>query len=405
MERSKNPIPLRQTPWLASLMVLLMLVVSAGCEQGGLRINGSPPTQAQLGGQDMALALRKQVVSIVAEGGGRGWVEHGFGFIVGKGEEDLFVVTANHVVRRSDEPDNVAKRVTVKYFHDQGRTHEAALLETSDPQYDLAVLRAKVPDTLRGEPLGPQGQAREGLPVWFIGRAKEWFVPPSPGEITAVTLDRRIHAGIASVQPGTSGAPLVAESGVIGMIIKDSGVVSEAVSIDIIKDAFARWNLPWDLGRGEEPMKLAVFPWYETGSAANYRHMVREALDSVLNETTLSPPIVFSDDPRVQQLKGVNKIWTVRSGSPVPDVDLISRLGKELKVNTVLIFSLDIIERASRDRLIVTAPRIEVFLIDVEKRRKAVARGSINDFIQDRFTEVRRLTKGVFADHKRGHLE
>jgi hypothetical protein len=312
-------------------------------------------------------------------------------------------------VLRSDEPDDVFKRVRVKYFQDPGTTYEATLLETSDKLYDLAVLRSKVPRALQGhrKSWGPQGSVRAGIQVWFVGLAGEWYVPSSPGAVTSVTLDCRIRANIADVQPGTSGAPLIAESGIIGMIVTNAGGISVAVCIDIIKQAFEQWKLPWNLGRGEDPIKLAIFPWKLIGSADSYTHMVHEALNSVLNEmkTKLSTPILsYYEDTHIISNEDVNRLWIRRRwfSSNEPDIDLIAQIGKQLKVYTVLTYSLDIRETFSRIRgePITTSASIGVFLIDVENKRTYTANGDVTDFIQDRFTVVRQLTTKVFADYK-----
>jgi hypothetical protein len=209
------------------------------------------------------------------------------------------------------------------------------------------------------------------------------------------------------VQPGTSGAPLIAESGIIGMIVTNAGGISVAVCIDIIKQAFEQWKLPWNLGHGEDPIKLAIFPWKLIGSADSYTHMVHEALNSVLNEmkTKLSTPILsYYEDTHIISNEDVNRLWIRRRwfSSNEPDIDLIAQIGKQLKVYAVLTYSLDIRETFSRIRgePITTSASIGVFLIDVENKRTYTANGDVTDFIQDRFTVVRQLTTKVFADYK-----
>jgi hypothetical protein len=49
------------------------------------------------------------------------------------------------------------------------------------------------------------------------------------------------------VRVGTSGAPLIADTGIIGRVTADASESAEAVSMDIIARAFAQWNLPWQL--------------------------------------------------------------------------------------------------------------------------------------------------------------
>ena len=153
MEHSQNDIRLSFMSWLGLLSSLVSLVspLAAG---------------AQSTGEQLALSLRHNVVSVVAERPGR--VEEGFGFIVGEREGQVFIVTANHVVR-GDEPGDVATRVAIRYFHDQRLSYEATLLERSDRTYDIALLRAEVPNDLRWHRAahGSQENVQRNAPVWF----------------------------------------------------------------------------------------------------------------------------------------------------------------------------------------------------------------------------------------------
>jgi hypothetical protein len=198
----------------------------------------------QSAGEALSLALRANVVSIVAERSDG--IQNGFGFIVGESHGQIYIVTANHVVRSSG-PDTTSQ-ILIKYFHEQGKAYQATLLETSHQAYDLAVLQATVPTGLawRRDALGQQ-QVERGTPVWFVGRSAEWYVPTVPGRINTFTLDAKYLIDNLPVRVGTSGAPLIADKGVIGMITADAGESSQAVSIEVIGRAFEQWNLPWGL--------------------------------------------------------------------------------------------------------------------------------------------------------------
>lgn len=211
-------------------------------------------------GEALALALRNNVVGIVAERGDG--VHNGFGFIVAERQGQVFIVTANHVVR-SGGPDGEARRILVRFFQEQGRSYQATLLETSDQTYDLAVLQVPLPAGLTWQRavLGPQ-RAERRTPVWFVGRSGEWYVPTVPGRINTLTLDLKYLLDNLPVRVGTSGAPLIADTGLIGMVTSDASESSEAVSMDILARAFAQWNLPWQLTpwRGGEPPDVRSEP-------------------------------------------------------------------------------------------------------------------------------------------------
>jgi formylglycine-generating enzyme required for sulfatase activity len=225
------------------------LIIAAGAMSLlGLLILLTPrASRAEHGGERLAMQLRTNVVSIVAERESK--TEQGYGFVVGEQAGQVYIATANHVVRGvTEQPGDRVKRVTIEYFHDQGVRYEAKLLETREKTYDLAVLRANMPAGLRWrrEALGATESSRR-TPVWFVGRSGVWYVPTQPGRINSITVDR-IHIDMATILAGTSGAPLIAETGIIGMIAESEGSgVARAISIDIIRQAFEQWQLPWQL--------------------------------------------------------------------------------------------------------------------------------------------------------------
>jgi hypothetical protein len=232
MEHSPNRLSLRHRQRALALVWCVLVLPVVGHTQ---------PAD----GEALALALRNNVVGIVAERSDG--VHNGFGFIVGERQRQILIVTANHVVR-SGGPDGEARRILVRFFQEQGRSYQATLLETSDETYDLAVLQVPLPAGLTWQRavLGPQ-RAERRTPVWFIGRSGEWYVPTVPGRINTLTLDLKYLLDNLPVRVGTSGAPLIADTGIIGMVTSEASESSEAVSIDMLARAFAQWNLPWQL--------------------------------------------------------------------------------------------------------------------------------------------------------------
>jgi hypothetical protein len=232
MEHAQNRLSLRHWQRVFAVVWCLLGMPMVGYAQ-------------QADGEALALALRNNVVGIVATRSDG--IHNGFGFIVADRQGQGFIVTANHVVR-SGGPDGEATRILVRFFQEQGKSYQATLLETSDQTYDLAVLQVQLPAGLTWQRavLGPQ-RAERRTPVWFVGRSGEWYVPTVPGRINTLTLDLKYLLDNLPVRVGTSGAPLIADTGIIGMVTSDASESSEAVSIDIIARAFAQWNLPWQL--------------------------------------------------------------------------------------------------------------------------------------------------------------
>ena len=179
-------------------------------------------------------------------------MESGFGFVVGKRNDKLYVVTAKHVVR-SSTPDNRTKKVSVKFFQDQGKPIKADVLEVEpNDGADLALLRLPVPDFFE-LPKHYQyctGYER-GETTWFIGREKTWFIPL---DIEAGSIrsgqpgkEKIIKVSIRSVMPGTSGAPLITSNGIIGLITTDDGYDIDAVPVQLIYEFVQQYNYPWDV--------------------------------------------------------------------------------------------------------------------------------------------------------------
>jgi hypothetical protein len=85
-----------------------------------------------------------------------------------------------------------------------------------------------------------------------VGKKDEWYVPAQPGSIASDQPSARslIEVDGLAVAPGTSGAPLIADSGIVGMIESDSAYDTRALTVDFIKRAFLQWNYPWDLNEG-----------------------------------------------------------------------------------------------------------------------------------------------------------
>ena len=236
MEYKKVSLQLKRQVLLAALVAWAVLGVRIVCAATG---------------DELALALRQNVVKITSEWGD-GYAENGFGFIVGARPGEVYIVTANHVVRRVaeafSENEGPATRIRIEYFSRRGEIFDAKLLATSSAENDLAVLRAPVPDGLswRKEAVSPD-EAERAMPVWFVGRTGDWYVPSSPGAVNGIGLDNRIAADNLNVQVGTSGAPLIGENGILGMIVEEAGGIAYALPIAYIEQAFRIWNHPWQL--------------------------------------------------------------------------------------------------------------------------------------------------------------
>jgi len=175
--------------------------------------------------------------------------ETGFGFIVGERDNQLFIVTANHIVR-NEKSNSPATRVRVMFHTEKGIwNEEVKLLETRYPMpNDLAVLRVNAPKkfTLRHiSRLAIESGDLAGTSVLYIGSQGEWNI--LSGKFNrGPDKDSLFRVETGAIEPGGSGGPVLTNTGVIGMILgKGAAGIAEALSIDFIREAFKNWGHPW----------------------------------------------------------------------------------------------------------------------------------------------------------------
>jgi len=177
-----------------------------------------------------------------------GGAQLGFGFIVGeRASTQLYIATANHVVRDPDRGKSTAVKV---WLRGEGNSTVAELLEDSSEALDLAVLRVAKPQgfSWKTDVIGSAADQRtHGTNVWFIGRDRDWYTPVAPGKLTAVTFESKLQLEGLPVRVGSSGGPLIADSGIIGMVTKDEGDTSYGTPVDNIRQAFEQWGFPFGL--------------------------------------------------------------------------------------------------------------------------------------------------------------
>ncbi len=240
MERTQAVVRLRR--WLTALFVA-----------GALE-----PAIARAESGDMALALRPNVVRITAHWGD-GTTQNGFGFVVGEDHGMVYIVTADHVVR-GDAPEQIDKSPTIVFFQDRGKEYKGELLQTrlAPGHGDLAVLRVRPPPNVTWRRNARAAEpAKRGTEVWFVGLLGDWYVPTRSGSVNEVEPDGTIKVDDLNVRVGTSGAPLVARDGILGMVVSDADVYVEATPIEVIERAFALWSYPWQMAAGA---RVAVPP-------------------------------------------------------------------------------------------------------------------------------------------------
>jgi hypothetical protein len=202
---------------------------------------------AQSSGREVADGLKLNVVKIEAVSTDH--TENGFGFILGERSGALYIATANHVVNLSDAADLAPAKVKVQFYDHQGTNFDATIV-THDVTHDLAVLTVVPPQGFEWKKrcLGRTNEHQKlGTEVWNIGKTGAWSVPVSPGHIaTEEIMDGVINVETLSILPGSSGGPLVAPSGIVGLILRDDAGGTTALSITYVKLLFKNWVHPWN---------------------------------------------------------------------------------------------------------------------------------------------------------------
>lgn len=195
---------------------------------------------AQNGAGEGVAKFTQNVVRIEARG------RTGFGFIVGLRGRELLIATAFHTLDHADgrTPRVCFAAAGMPACADGERIHVADAIGGL-PALDLAVVAVPYPDGLawRADAL-PREPVVSGAPVWFIGRAGEWYVPPRPGHFLGYDEARGlVRYGGLEVAGGVSGAPVLTPAGIIAMHVQSAGDGGEAygVAIDAIRTRVERF--------------------------------------------------------------------------------------------------------------------------------------------------------------------
>ena len=222
-------------------MLLLILKLPGG------EVIAQPST-----GDMLANDLRRNVVRVNSR-----WsdspMQNGFGFVVGERAGLLYIVTAYHVVR--NQQNSTLGAPAIIFYQDQGKEYQGDLLTThlSQDEGDVAVIRVTPPPGFSWQPAALSGvTAERGDDVRFIGVEGQWLVPAKPGAVNTVDPNHAIRFEGLPIRTGTSGAPLVGNKGIVGMINTDD-VFGFATPIDVIERAIRGWNYPWQLTTWSPP--------------------------------------------------------------------------------------------------------------------------------------------------------
>jgi hypothetical protein len=97
--------------------------------------------------------------------------------------------------------------------------------------------------------------AARGLPVWLVGRAGDWNIPASPGIVAQIdSFTNQIQVEGLAARVGSSGGPLISSNGIVGMIVRDNDLYTEATPLEPIQmQVREKWHYAWQLIAGPIP--------------------------------------------------------------------------------------------------------------------------------------------------------
>jgi len=258
---------------------------------GGL-LQACATTDAVLGqdsekaGYNMAKELRGNVVYVTGV-----QKKVGLGFIVGENEKELFIVTANHVVRpTSPAPgESIPESAQIEFLHAQGEYKEAQIIPLHDEKFDLAILSVPRPENFEWQKKAiGQPKLEPSDKVWTIGRDGSWTPSAVPGSISKSDPLQITTSGL-KVMPGHSGAPLISKSGIVGMIYTDETFGNSfAYPLEVIKSRVEEWEKPWDLEDNYTGKNIWWWVLGGVGAAALALTLSGDSNDSSSNTATVN---------------------------------------------------------------------------------------------------------------------
>ncbi len=211
----------------------------------------------------------------------------GAGIVVGRGDDRLYVLTANHVVRRGL---SAATALRVAMRARPASPMAASLLPQFDAARDVALIAVDNVRTsgidicaLAMDRLAPVDGVKRGSDVYAIGNpnGNRWHVSVRPDQVSGV-LGSDITFESPLIAGGASGGALIDAGGrILGLVQTDAPPLARAMRIEDALALAADWRYPVDLWRpltdGQAPLHLAA----HAGTPAEVTAMLRRPCANV----------------------------------------------------------------------------------------------------------------------------
>ena len=232
----------------------------------------------------------------------------GAGTVVAVSGQDVYIVTARHVINA--EGVGAALAVEVEFKARPKERDIARALDGDAGSYDIAALRVALPTGLRAEQvtgvgIAPPNLTTRGSDVFPVGfpEGTGWSDPVRPDKVSTV---RRENITFQSqfVREGHSGGPLLDSCGrVVGMVVERRPPEASALPIDLIVDRLKEWRVPTSLmavhasGCAVDASNVTPAPAAPTATDVRRMHRSEQWRDSlpILNR-------LIADQPRNAEL-------------------------------------------------------------------------------------------------------
>jgi ankyrin repeat protein len=192
----------------------------------------------------------------------------GSGIVFGREKDRLYILTANHVVRRGNAQ---ATGIQVNLRSTPAKALPARLLPQSDSNLDIAVLAVENLASqgidvcpLELDQLGTTSDLKRGSDVYPVGNpnGSAWGMPVKPDQVSTVTGDE-IAFQSSFIAMGMSGGALLNEDAdMVAMVRRDEPPLGSALSLDKVLATVAKWGYPVQLWQDQEegsyPLHRAV---------------------------------------------------------------------------------------------------------------------------------------------------
>ena len=176
----------------------------------------------------------------------------GAGTVVAVSGQDVYIVTAKHVINADGV--GAALTVEVEFKARPKEWYPARALDGDAGPDDIAALRVALPAGLRAEQItgagiAPPNSTTRGSDVFPVGfpEGTEWSDPVRPDKVSTVRRENIIFQS-QFVREGHSGGPLLDSCGrVVGMVVERRPPEASALPIDLIVDRLKEWSVPTSL--------------------------------------------------------------------------------------------------------------------------------------------------------------